>query len=117
MRFQCQMHRMQTNIFADVKGVGRCCFAVCLGGTDLIHCPFFAISYSGQQGLSGFRKLVIVGKLYASVTHRAPERMRESSYPTLAHKPPEKSDATPPSSPNVGTIGHQLSPGKLRPLT
>ena len=43
--------------------------------------------------------------------------MRESSYPTLVHEPPEKSDATPPSSPEVGTIGHQRSPGKLRPLT
>ena len=51
----------------------------------------------------------------ASVTHRAPERMREPSYPTLVHEPPEKSDATPPSSPDVGTIGHQQSPGKLRP--
>ena len=45
------------------------------------------------------------------VTHRAPERMRESSYPILAHEPPEKSDATPPSSPNVGTKGQQQSPG------
>ena len=45
------------------------------------------------------------------------KRVRESSYPTLAHEPPEMSDATPPSSPNVGTIGHQPSPGKLRPLT
>ena len=53
----------------------------------------------------------------ALVTHRAPERMRESSYPTLAHEPPEKSDATPPSSPDVGTIGHQPSLGKLRPHT
>ena len=43
--------------------------------------------------------------------------MRESSYPTLAHEPPEKSDATPPSSPDVGAIAHQPSPGKLRPLT
>ena len=51
------------------------------------------------------------------VTHRAPERVRGSGYPTLAHKPPEKSDATPPSSPDVGTIGHQRSPGQLRPLT
>ena len=66
MQSQCPMHRMQTNILADVKGVGRCCFAVCLGGTDLIHCPFFAITYSGEQGLSGFRKLGIVGKLDAS---------------------------------------------------
>ena len=51
------------------------------------------------------------------VTHKAPERMRESSYPTLAHEPPEKSDATPPSSRDVGTIGHQPWPGQLRPLT
>ena len=49
--------------------------------------------------------------------HRAPERMIESSQPTLAHEPPDKSDATPPSSPEVGTIGHQPLPGKLRPLT
>ena len=51
------------------------------------------------------------------VTHRVPERMRESSYPTLAHEPPEKSDTTSPSSPGVGTRGHEPSPGKLRPLT
>ena len=31
--------------------------------------------------------------------------------PTLAHEPPAKSDATPPSSPDVGTKGHQQSPG------
>ena len=42
--------------------------------------------------------------------HRAPERMRESGYSTLSHRPPEKSDATSPSSPDVGTTGHQLSP-------
>ena len=55
-------------------------------------------------------------KVKVTVTHRAPERMRESSYPTL-HEPPRKSKATPPSSPDVGTIGRQPSPGKLRPLT
>ena len=29
--------------------------------------------------------------------------MRESSYPTLAHKPPIRSETTPTSSPDVGT--------------
>ena len=43
--------------------------------------------------------------------------MRESSYPTLAQEPPEKSDATPPYSPDVGTIGYQPWPGQWRPLT
>ena len=70
--------------------------------------------YYGCQKTLGLRDLHFKGQ---SVTHRAPERMRESSYPTLAHEPPRKSKATPPSSPDIGTIGRQPSPGKLRPLT
>ena len=32
--------------------------------------------------------------------------------------PTSKKDlATPPSSPDLGTVGHHTSPGKLRPLT
>src|ERR1700743_3822348 len=43
--------------------------------------------------------------------------MRGPSYPTLEAHTPRKDKATPPSSPGIGTIGHQPSPGKLRPLT
>ena len=35
------------------------------------------------------------------VTHRAPERMRESSYPTLAHEPPESQMQHPPPAPTL----------------
>ena len=55
--------------------------------------------------------------MLSDVTHRAPERMGESSYTTLVHGPIEKSDATPRSSPDVRTIGHQQSPAWLRPFT
>src|SRR6201996_9665709 len=43
--------------------------------------------------------------------------MRGPSYPTLEAQTSRKNKATPPSGPGVGTIGHQPSPGKLRPLT
>ena len=43
--------------------------------------------------------------------------MRGPSYPTLEAQTSRKDKATPPSSPDVGTIGHQPSPGKWRPLT
>ena len=68
-----------------------------------------------QEWTRGTGKTMVLGggpvAFRTTVTHRAPERMRESSYPTLAHEPPEKSDATRPSSPDVGTKGHQQSPG------
>ena len=53
----------------------------------------------------------------ASVRHTAPRRMRGPSYPTLEEETSRKDKARPPSGPGVGTIGHQPSPGKLRPLT
>ena len=65
------------------------------------------------ENLSSSRSAIPSSSSSSSVTHRAPEKTRESSYPTLAHEPPEKSEATPPSSPDVGTIGHQPSPGKV----
>src|SRR6201996_8814022 len=43
--------------------------------------------------------------------------MRGPSYPTLEAQTSRKNKATPPSGPGEGTIGHQPSPGKLRPLT
>ena len=52
-----------------------------------------------------------------SVRHTTPKRMRGPSYPTLEAQTYRKDKATPPSGPGVGTIGHQPSPGKLRPLT
>ena len=58
-----------------------------------------------------FTELRYFVKWAECVTHIAPERMRQSSYPTLAHGLPGKSDATPPSSPDIGTKGHQQSPG------
>jgi len=55
--------------------------------------------------------------LLQTVRHRAPRRIRGSSYPTFAHEPLKKEFATPPSGPDVGTVGHYTPPGKLRPLT
>src|SRR6201996_5650434 len=52
-----------------------------------------------------------------SVRRTAPRRIRGQSYPTLEALTSRKDKATPPSGPSVGTIGHQPSPGKLRPLT
>ena len=46
-----------------------------------------------------------------------PRRIRGPSYPTLEAQTSSIVKATPPSGPSVGTIGHQPSPGKLRPLT
>ena len=51
------------------------------------------------------------------VTHKAPWRMRGSSYPTLSARTSKIVIATPRSTPVIGTIGHQQSPGKLHPLT
>ena len=49
--------------------------------------------------------------------HRAPRRIRASSYPTFSPKPRKKELATAPSSPDVGKVGRHTSPPKLRPLT
>jgi len=53
----------------------------------------------------------------ARIRNRAPRRRRGSSYPIFAHKPLKKELATPPSSPDFGTVGRHTSPEKLRPLT
>src|SRR6202000_245000 len=58
-----------------------------------------------------------IHRSHLSVRRTAPRRMRGPSYATLEAHTSRKDKATPPSSPDVGTIGHQLSPGKLRPLT
>ena len=51
------------------------------------------------------------------VRRTAPRRMRGQNYPSLEAHTSRKDNATPPSGLGVGTIGHQPSPGKLRPLT
>ena len=51
------------------------------------------------------------------VRRTAPRRMRGPSYPTLEAQTTRKDKAAPPFGPGVGTIGHQPSPGTLRPLT
>ena len=51
------------------------------------------------------------------VRHTASRRMRGPSYPTLEAQTLRNDKATPPSGPDIGTVGHQLSPGKLHPLT
>ena len=52
-----------------------------------------------------------------SVRHTAHRRIRGPSYPTLEGQTSRIVKATPPSGTDVGTKGHQLSAGKLRPLT
>ena len=80
----------------------------------------------GVQKAIGALKLAIAAAIvinYAEsywdspVRHTAPRRMRGPSYPTLEAQTSRKDKATPPSGPGVWTIGHQPSPGKLRPLT
>ena len=67
-----------------------------------------------QVVLSPFNCLEFV---WLSIRRTAPRRMRGPSYPTLEAQNSRKDKATPPSGPGVGTIGHEPSPGKLRPLT
>ena len=54
---------------------------------------------------------------YPIVRHTAPRRIRGPSYPTLEAQTSRIVKATPPSGPRVGSVGQQLLPGKLRPLT
>src|ERR1700761_4932711 len=60
---------------------------------------------------------VPIEKQSATVRRTAPRRMRGPSYPTLEAQTSRKDKETPPAGPSFGTIGHQPSPGKLRPLT